>query len=32
VKQLVQKYVKDEKADEALFTEPEAEDSEKIVW
>jgi len=32
VKQLVQKYVKDDKADEALFTEPEAEDSEKIVW
>ena len=32
VKQLVQKYVKDEKADEALFTEPTADDSEKIVW
>ena len=32
VKQLVQKYIKDEKADEALFTEPTADDSEKIVW
>ena len=32
VKQLVQKYVKDDKADEALFTEPTADDSEKIVW
>jgi hypothetical protein len=29
---LVQKYIKDEKADEALFTEPTADDSEKIVW
>jgi hypothetical protein len=29
---LVQKYVKDDKADEALFTEPTADDSEKIVW
>ena len=32
VKQLVQKYIKDEKADEALFTEPTEDDSEKIVW
>ncbi len=32
VKQLVQKYVKDDKADEALFTEPTDDDSEKIVW
>ena len=32
VKQLVQKYVKDEKADEKLFTEPTEEDSETIVW
>jgi nitric oxide reductase NorQ protein len=32
VKQLVQKYIKDEKADEALFTEPTQDDSEKIVW
>jgi hypothetical protein len=32
VKQLVQKYIKDEKADEQLFTEPSADDSEKIVW
>jgi hypothetical protein len=29
---LVQKYIKDEKADEALFTEPTEDDSEKIVW
>jgi len=32
VKQLVQKYVKDDKADEKLFTEPTEEDSETIVW
>ena len=32
MKQLVQKYIKDEKADEALFTEPTEDDSEKIVW
>ena len=32
VKQLVQKYIKDDKADEALFTEPTEDDSEKIVW
>jgi nitric oxide reductase NorQ protein len=31
ITQLVQKYVKDDKADEALFTEP-ADDSESIVW
>ena len=32
VKQLVQKYVKDDKADEKLFNEPTEEDSETIVW
>jgi nitric oxide reductase NorQ protein len=31
ITQLVQKYVKDEKADEALFSEP-TDDSESIVW
>ena len=31
ITQLVQKYVKDDKADEALFSEP-VEDSESIVW
>jgi nitric oxide reductase NorQ protein len=31
ITQLVQKYVKDDKADEALFSEP-TDDSESIVW
>jgi hypothetical protein len=29
---LVQKYVKDEKADDKLFNEPTDSDDENIVW
>jgi hypothetical protein len=32
ITQLVQKYVKDEKADDKLFNEPTDSDDENIVW